>query len=99
MTLSWIAEHPATWDADKRRIVGGASPGIFDSRYARIAEGSIVPGEWWRVDEDGHTVGYGWMDVNWGTPRSSSPPIPKRAATAWGPSSSRSSRTKRAPAA
>ncbi len=66
MALSWIAEHPATWDADKRRIVGGAAPGTFDSRYASTPIGQLVPGEWWRVEDGGRTVGYGWMDVNWG---------------------------------
>jgi N-acetylglutamate synthase-like GNAT family acetyltransferase len=24
-----------------------------------------VPGEWWRVEEDGRAVGYGWMDTTW----------------------------------
>lgn len=66
MSLSWIRERSATWDEEKRRIVGGAAPGTFDSRYARIPIGALVPGEWWRVEDDGRTVGYGWMDVNWG---------------------------------
>jgi GNAT superfamily N-acetyltransferase len=26
----------------------------------------LVPGEWFRVDDDGATVGYGWMDCTWG---------------------------------
>ena len=66
MSMSWIHESPAEWDGDKARIVGGASPGVFDPRYAEASEGSLVPGEWWRVERDGRTVGYGWLDVNWG---------------------------------
>ncbi|MCA9571471.1 MAG: GNAT family N-acetyltransferase [Myxococcales bacterium] len=26
----------------------------------------LVPGTWWRLEEDGEVVGYGWMDVTWG---------------------------------
>ncbi|GAB5541509.1 MAG: hypothetical protein SangKO_012690 [Sandaracinaceae bacterium] len=66
MSMSWIHESPAEWDGDKARIVGGAPPGVFDPRYAEASEGSLVPGEWWRVERDGRTVGYGWLDVNWG---------------------------------
>jgi ribosomal protein S18 acetylase RimI-like enzyme len=66
MTLRWIPESPAVWDADKARIVGAAPEGIFDTRYAEATEGDLVPGEWWRVEDDGRTVGYGWLDVNWG---------------------------------
>lgn len=66
MELAWIKERNATWDADKARIVGGASPGIFDSRYADLTEGRLVPAEWWRVEADGEVLGYGWLDVNWG---------------------------------
>src|SRR4029078_12142865 len=66
MTLRWIRETPAHWDANKAQIVGGAQAGIFDSRYKTCTEGGIVPGEGWRVEDDGKTVGYGWLDVVWG---------------------------------
>ncbi len=66
MTLSWVRESPAAWDEDKRRIVGRAEPGIFDRRYAELEAGAMPPGEWWRVEEDGRVVGYGWLDVVWG---------------------------------
>ncbi len=64
--MHWIAESPATWDADKARIVGAAPAGVFDSRYAAASSGEIIPGEWWRVELDDRTVGYGWLDVIWG---------------------------------
>lgn len=66
MTLRWIRETPAHWDANKARIVGGAPPGIFDTRYKSCKIGELVPGEWWRVEDDGSVVGYGWLDVVWG---------------------------------
>ena len=66
MARKWIEEHPSTWDEDKQRVIGGAPAGVFDRRYARLTKGDLLPGFWWRVEEDGRTVGYGWMDVVWG---------------------------------
>lgn len=66
MGRSWIHENPAMWDEDKARIVGGAEPGVFDARYGEMEVGALVPGEWWRVEEDGRVVAYGWLDVIWG---------------------------------
>ena len=66
MSLSWIHETSATWDDDKARIVGGAPAGIFDTRYGELEQGALVPAEWWRVEDDGRTVGFGWLDVTWG---------------------------------
>ena len=63
MSLTWVREHSAVWDVDKQRIVGGA-PGIFSISSA--APGSVLPGDWWRVEDDGRVVGYGWMDYSWG---------------------------------
>jgi len=66
MSLRWIPESPARWDEPKQRIVGAAPTGMFDSRYSESIPGALIPGEWWRVEEDGEVVGYGWMDVTWG---------------------------------
>lgn len=66
MERRWIHENPAVWTADKARIVGRAPEGIFDARYAKAKEGDMVPGDWWRVEDDGRTVAFGWMDVVWG---------------------------------
>ena len=66
MSLQWIHEERPTWDADKRRIVGGAPAGVFDRRLVSLPEGADLPGDWFRVEEDGRTVGYGWMDVEFG---------------------------------
>ena len=64
MSLSWIHENPPRWDASKSAIVGKAEPGIF--KPGKLAEGDLVPGEWWRVEADGKAVGYGWMECVWG---------------------------------
>lgn len=61
----WIRENPSYWDEDKARIVGAAPRGVFDSRYRRLEAGDLVPGEWWRVEERGRTVAFGWLDVTW----------------------------------
>ena len=68
MNLSFIRESPALWNADKRRIIGGAPAGIFDDRLRACADGDMLPCEWWRVEEGdgGRVVGYGWLDVSWG---------------------------------
>lgn len=64
--LTWVRESTALWDAGKQNLVAKAPPGIFDERLRTSAAGSLVPGEWWRVERSGRTVGYGWMDVVWG---------------------------------
>jgi GNAT superfamily N-acetyltransferase len=64
MALQWIRESPPVWDADKERIVGGAPDGVFALEPHK--PGDVVPGDWWRVEEAGRVVGYGWMDHSWG---------------------------------
>lgn len=64
--MDWIKEGPTRWDEDKQRIVGDAPVGIFDRRYSELTKGDIVPGEWWRVEDGGKVVGYGWLDIVWG---------------------------------
>ncbi len=66
MGMSWIHESPAYWDADKTRIVARAGDGIFETALTQQTDGALLPNDWWRVEEDGKTVGYGWMDVTWG---------------------------------
>jgi N-acetylglutamate synthase-like GNAT family acetyltransferase len=66
MSLRWIRETPPRWDGDKARIIGQAEAGIFDSRYRRLEEGEVLSALWWRVEDEGAIVGYGWLDSNWG---------------------------------
>ncbi len=62
--MHWIAEHPPVWDDDKARIVGGAASGVFDLGDPKT--GDPLPGEWWRVEDGGKAVAYGWIDTVWG---------------------------------
>ncbi|MCB9688980.1 MAG: GNAT family N-acetyltransferase [Alphaproteobacteria bacterium] len=65
MELTWTRETTPSWDADKQRIVGGAPEGVFEALRSS-APGTVLPGDWWRVERGGRPVAYGWMDVNWG---------------------------------
>ena len=64
MTRRWIHEAPARWDADKDAVLGDAPAGTFELEALRRP--GILPGDWWRVEEDGHAVAYGFMDAVWG---------------------------------
>lgn len=59
--MDWIQETPPHWDSNKKRIVGGAE--VFSISKS---EGDLVEGDWWRVEEDGKVVGYGWMESTFG---------------------------------
>jgi GNAT superfamily N-acetyltransferase len=65
MTLAWGREESPRWDADKRRILGGAPAGAFDLPFA---DGEALAGEWWEVrdGDGGPVVGYGRLDIDWG---------------------------------
>lgn len=63
--MHWSHESVAYWNADKARIVGGAAEAL-PKHLAASDEGAVLPGDWWRVEQDGTTVGFGWMDVTWG---------------------------------
>ena len=62
--MEWIHEDAPEWDEDKDAIVGGAPDGVF--RLENYRKGGVIPGEWWRVEDRGSVVGYGWMDATWG---------------------------------
>ena len=64
MSLVWISENPPYWDENKGRVLHGAPPGAIS--FPEHAPGDLLPGEWWRVEEGGAVVGYGWMDCTWG---------------------------------
>jgi GNAT superfamily N-acetyltransferase len=64
MALTWIREDTPVWDATKQLFVGGTPEGALE--IPKLGLGDLAPGEWFRVEEDGTTVGYGWMDCTWG---------------------------------
>ncbi|MGI8678617.1 MAG: benzoate-CoA ligase family protein [Jatrophihabitans sp.] len=63
--LHWGREDAPRWDEDKQRIFGVtelASVGMLAPQA-----GAGVADEWWRVADDaGTTLGYGWLDSEWG---------------------------------
>ena len=64
--LSWVREESPVWDADKRRVIGGAPDGAF---VLPFQDGDSLPGEWWSAragGPDGDVVGYGRLDIGWG---------------------------------
>jgi GNAT superfamily N-acetyltransferase len=64
MELRWVREEAPVWDADKKRVIGGAPEGAF---VIPFADGEELPGEWWAVrDAAGTVVGYGRLDTTWG---------------------------------
>ena len=64
MGFTWVHEDTPVWDATKQSIVGGAPEGALE--IPKLDLGALAPGEWFRVDEDGKALGYGWMDCTWG---------------------------------
>src|SRR5262249_44321924 len=52
------------WDDAKANVLASAPPGSLPA--FSYHEGDLLPGEWFRVDEDGEVLGYGWMDHTWG---------------------------------
>jgi GNAT superfamily N-acetyltransferase len=64
MILEWIHENPSHWDAQKVSVFAGIPGGIFDLGDREV--GDLMPGDWWRVEEQGAVLGYGWMDCTWG---------------------------------
>lgn len=64
MALIWLRETLPRWDEPKQRIIGGQPPGVFV--VGASAPGTALPGDWWRVEDDGQVTGYGWMDYSWG---------------------------------
>jgi GNAT superfamily N-acetyltransferase len=64
MSLQWIRENPALWDAAKQRVLGAAPAGSLPDYGDE--PGEVAPGDWWRVERDGAVVGFGWMDTVWG---------------------------------
>lgn len=63
MELTWRREERPRWDADKRRIIGGAAPGALDVDFPVDAD---LPGDWFAARRDGAVVGFGWLDSTWG---------------------------------
>jgi GNAT superfamily N-acetyltransferase len=67
MTLTWTKENSPAWDADKEQLFGPAE--LAATGLDQPGPGQPVANEWWRVTDGGQTVGYGWLDSEWGDAR------------------------------
>jgi GNAT superfamily N-acetyltransferase len=68
MTFAWEKEHRPRWDADKNQVFGDEE--LAAVGLTRPVQDAFIPDEWWRAtDDDGHLVGYGWLDSEWGNAR------------------------------
>jgi N-acetylglutamate synthase-like GNAT family acetyltransferase len=63
-TRSWVRDPDPRWDADRERVFASVPEAVFPSVPRR--EGEQLAATWWRVEEAGRVVGYGWLDDVWG---------------------------------
>ncbi|RFU21530.1 GNAT family N-acetyltransferase [Geodermatophilus marinus] len=62
--LQWVRDGDPRWDADRERVFAGVPEGVFRTEARR--PGERLPGDWWRAEDAGRVVGYGWLDDVWG---------------------------------
>ncbi|TQN42767.1 N-acetylglutamate synthase-like GNAT family acetyltransferase [Blastococcus colisei] len=63
-TLRWVKDDDPRWDADRERVFATVPDGVF--RAAARTPGERLSSDWWRVEDHGRVVGYGWLDDVWG---------------------------------
>ena len=62
--LTWVKDEDPRWDADRERIFATVRDGVF--RPEVRTPGERLSSDWWRVEDDGRVIGYGWLDDVWG---------------------------------
>ncbi|MDQ1661271.1 MAG: hypothetical protein QOJ68_1251 [Blastococcus sp.] len=62
--LHWVKDDDPRWDTDRERVFASIEPGVFPGLTRQ--PGERLPSDWWRVEDDGRVVGYGWLDDVWG---------------------------------
>lgn len=60
----WVKDDDPRWDADRERIFATVPDGVF--RAEERTPGERLTSDWWRVEQDGRVIGYGWLDDVWG---------------------------------
>jgi N-acetylglutamate synthase-like GNAT family acetyltransferase len=63
-SLRWVKDHDPRWDADRERVFASVPEGVF--RAESRTPGERLSSDWWRVEDGGRVVGYGWLDDVWG---------------------------------
>lgn len=64
MSWEWIADAAPTWDATRAAAFSPSGPEHHG--LGSPVEGAALGDAWWRVAEDGETLGYGRLDDTWG---------------------------------
>ena len=62
--LTWVKDDDPRWDADRERVFATVPDGVF--RAEARTPGERLSSDWWRVEDGGRVVGYGWLDDVWG---------------------------------
>ena len=62
--LTWVEDHDPRWDADRERVFATVPEGVF--RAEARTSGERLSSDWWRVEDGGRVIGYGWLDDVWG---------------------------------
>jgi N-acetylglutamate synthase-like GNAT family acetyltransferase len=62
--LRWVKDDDPRWDADRERVFAALGADVFPGLPRRT--GDRLPSDWWRVEDHGRVVGYGWLDDVWG---------------------------------
>jgi N-acetylglutamate synthase-like GNAT family acetyltransferase len=62
--LTWVKDDDPRWDADRERVFATVPDGVF--RAEARTPGERLSSDWWRVEDGGRVIGYGWLDDVWG---------------------------------
>ena len=62
--LRWVKDDDPRWDADRERVFATIGTDVFPGLARHI--GDQLPSDWWRVEDGGRVVAYGWLDDVWG---------------------------------
>jgi N-acetylglutamate synthase-like GNAT family acetyltransferase len=62
--LTWVKDDDPRWDADRERVFATVPDGVF--RAETRTPGERLSSDWWRVEDGGRVIGYGWLDDVWG---------------------------------
>ena len=62
--LRWVKDDDPRWDADRERVFATIGTHVFPGLARQMGE--QLPSDWWRVEDGGRVVAYGWLDDVWG---------------------------------
>jgi len=62
--LTWVKDEDPRWDPDRQRVFATVPDGVF--RAEKRTPGERLSSDWWRIEDGGRVIGYGWLDDVWG---------------------------------